>query len=92
LGIRRERFDELEEAWVVANGCEIFNTYWTRCQGGATILSDLRRSTPGISTGLEKTLDGSLADRGTPGFAELDNAAIRRAARLLAGKKLAAQK
>ena len=60
----------------IAAGAKIFNTYCARCHGGATILPDLRRSQPGIYTGLEKILDGSLADRGMPRFAELDKAAI----------------
>ena len=41
-----------------------------------TILPDLRRSSPGVYTGLEKILDGSLVERGMPRFAELDKAAV----------------
>jgi quinohemoprotein ethanol dehydrogenase len=78
----------------VAAGAKIFETYCARCHGGATILPDLRRSTPGIYTGLEKILDGSLADRGMPRFAELDKAAVAelRAYLLDERRKLAAQK
>ena len=74
-------------------GAKIFNTYCARCHGGATILPDLRRSTPGIYTGLEKILDGSLAERGMPRFAELDKAAVASCARMLdERRKLAAEK
>ena len=57
-------------------GAKIFSTYCVRCHGGATILPDLRRSTPGIYAGLDKILDGSLVERGMPRFAELDKPAI----------------
>ena len=75
-------------------GAKIFNTYCMRCHGGATILPDLRRSTPGTYTALDKILDGSLVDRGMPRFAELDTAAIAelRAYLLDERRKLAAQK
>ena len=78
----------------IAAGARIFNTYCARCHGGATILPDLRRSTPGTYTALEKILDGSLADRGMPRFAELDKAAIAelRAYLLDERRKLAAEK
>ena len=78
----------------ISAGAKIFETYCARCHGGATILPDLRRSTPGIYNGLEKILDGSLADRGMPRFAELDKAAVAelRAYLLDERRKLAAQK
>ncbi|MGE0862437.1 MAG: PQQ-dependent dehydrogenase, methanol/ethanol family [Vicinamibacterales bacterium] len=60
----------------IAAGAKIFGTYCARCHGGATILPDLRRSSPGIYNGLDKILDGSLVERGMPRFAELDRAAI----------------
>jgi mono/diheme cytochrome c family protein len=72
---------------------KIFETYCARCHGGATILPDLRRSTPAIYNGLEKILDGSLAERGMPRFAELDKTAIAelRAYLLDERRKLAAE-
>jgi quinohemoprotein ethanol dehydrogenase len=78
----------------IAAGAKIFTTYCARCHGGATILPDLRRSTPGIYNGLEKILDGSLADLGMPRFAELDKAAVAelRAYLLDERRKLAAEK
>jgi quinohemoprotein ethanol dehydrogenase len=60
----------------IAAGSKIYNTYCSRCHGGATVLPDLRRSTPGVLNGLEKILDGSMVERGMPRFAELDRAAI----------------
>jgi quinohemoprotein ethanol dehydrogenase len=60
----------------IAAGAKIFTTYCARCHGGATILPDLRRSTPGTYSALEKVLDGSLAERGMPRFAELDKSAV----------------
>jgi quinohemoprotein ethanol dehydrogenase len=78
----------------ISAGAKIFSTYCARCHGGATILPDLRRSTPGTYTALEKILDGSLAERGMPRFAELDKAAIAelRAYLLDERRKLAAEK
>jgi quinohemoprotein ethanol dehydrogenase len=78
----------------IAAGEKIFNTYCARCHGGATILPDLRRSTPGTYTALEKILDGSLAERGMPRFAELDPTAIGelRVYLLEQRRKLAAEK
>jgi quinohemoprotein ethanol dehydrogenase len=78
----------------IAAGAKIFNTYCARCHGGATVLPDLRRSTPGTYTALEKILDGSLAERGMPRFAELDKAAIAelRAYLLDERRKLATEK
>ena len=78
----------------VAAGAKIFSTYCARCHGGATILPDLRRSTSGTYTALEKILDGSLAERGMPRFAELDKPAIAelRAYLLDERRKLAEQK
>jgi len=71
-----------------------FNTYCVRCHGGATILPDLRRSTPAVLSGLEKILDGALLERGMPRFGELDRAAVGelRAYLLEERKKLAAQR
>lgn len=60
----------------IAAGQKLFNTYCQRCHGGATVLPDLRRSTPGILNGLEKILDGSMVERGMPRFAEFDRAMI----------------
>ena len=78
----------------IAAGAKIFNTYCVRCHGGATVLPDLRRSTPGTYTALEKILDGSLAERGMPRFAELDKAAVAelRAYLLDERRKLALEK
>ncbi len=78
----------------ITAGAKIFETYCARCHGGATILPDLRRSTPGTYTALEKILDGSLAERGMPRFAELDKAAVAelRAYLLDERRKLAAEK
>ncbi len=78
----------------IAAGAKIFNTYCVRCHGGATVLPDLRRSTPGTYAGLEKILDGSLAERGMPRFAELDQTAVAelRAYLLDERRKLATQK
>jgi hypothetical protein len=57
------------------------------------VLPDLRRSMPATYTALEKILGGSLADRGMPGFPELDKAAIAelRAYLLDERRKLAAE-
>jgi quinohemoprotein ethanol dehydrogenase len=60
----------------VSAGAKIFNTYCQRCHGGATVLPDLRRSTPAVLSGLEKILDGSMVERGMPRFAELDKSAV----------------
>ena len=38
----------------ITAGAKIFATYCARCHGGATILPDLRRSTPGTYTGARK--------------------------------------
>ncbi len=54
----------------------LYATYCVRCHGGATILPDLRRSTPAVLAGLEKILDGALVERGMPRFGELDKPAI----------------
>jgi len=78
----------------IAAGEKLFNTYCVRCHGGATILPDLRRSTPAVLTGLEKILDGALLERGMPRFGELDRAAVGelRAYLLEERRKLAATK
>jgi quinohemoprotein ethanol dehydrogenase len=78
----------------IAAGAKIFENYCARCHGGATVLPDLRRSQPAIYTGLDRILDGSLAERGMPRFAELDRAAVAelRAYLLDERRKLAAQK
>ncbi len=60
----------------IAAGAKIFAAYCVRCHGGATVLPDLRRSTPGIYAGLDKILDGSLVERGMPRFEDLDQPAI----------------
>lgn len=60
----------------IAAGAKIYTTYCSRCHGGATVLPDLRRSTPSVLNGLEKILDGSLVERGMPRFAELDRRAV----------------
>ena len=60
----------------IAAGAKLYATYCVRCHGGATILPDLRRSTPAVLAGLEKILDGALVERGMPRFAELDKPAI----------------
>ena len=78
----------------IAAGEKLFNTYCVRCHGGATILPDLRRSTPAVLAGLEKILDGALVERGMPRFGELDSPAVAelRAYLIDERKKLAAQK
>ena len=63
---------------------KLFNTYCVRCHGGATILPDLRRSTPAVLAGLEKILDGALVERGMPRFARARQAGGRGAARVSA--------
>ena len=60
----------------IAAGAKLYATYCVRCHGGATILPDLRRSTPAVLAGLEKILDGALVERGMPRFGELDKPAI----------------
>jgi len=78
----------------ITAGAKIFETYCARCHGGGTVLPDLRRSQPAIYTGLDKILDGSLAERGMPRFAELDRTAVAelRAYLLDERRKLAAEK
>jgi quinohemoprotein ethanol dehydrogenase len=61
----------------IAAGAKIYSTYCARCHGGATVLPDLRRSTPAVLNGLEKILDGSMVERGMPRFAELDRTAVQ---------------
>ena len=77
----------------IAAGAKLYATYCVRCHGAATILPDLRRSTPAVLAGLEKILDGALVERGMPRFAELDKPAIAelRAYLLEERRKLAAQ-
>ncbi|MBM3780681.1 MAG: PQQ-dependent dehydrogenase, methanol/ethanol family [Acidobacteria bacterium] len=60
----------------IAAGGKIYSTYCARCHGGATVLPDLRRSTPAVLNGLERILDGSMVERGMPRFAELDKPAV----------------
>jgi mono/diheme cytochrome c family protein len=60
----------------IAAGQKLFSSYCQRCHGGATVLPDLRRSTPAVLGGLDKILDGSLVERGMPRFAEFDRAMI----------------
>jgi quinohemoprotein ethanol dehydrogenase len=78
----------------IAAGAKIFTTYCARCHGDATLLPDLRRSTPGTYAALEKILDGSLAERGMPRFVELEKPAVAelRAYLLDERRKLAAEK
>jgi hypothetical protein len=47
-----------------------------RCHGGATVLPDLRRSTPAVLNGLDKILDGAMVERGMPRFGEFDRTMI----------------
>jgi hypothetical protein len=54
----------------------LYATYCVRCHGGATILPDLRRSTPAVINGLDRILDGALVERGMPRFAEFDKTMI----------------
>ena len=58
----------------ITAGAKLYATYCVRCHGGATILPDLRRSTPAVLAGLEKILDGALVERGMPRFGEFDKA------------------
>ena len=58
----------------IAAGAKLFATYCQRCHGGATLLPDLRRSTPAVLAGLEQILDGALAERGMPRLPEFDKA------------------
>jgi quinohemoprotein ethanol dehydrogenase len=60
----------------IASGAKLYSTYCVRCHGGATVLPDLRRSSPSVLQGLDKILDGSLVERGMPRFGELDRNAI----------------
>ena len=60
----------------IVAGSKLYATYCVRCHGGATILPDLRRSTPAVINGLPQILDGALAERGMPRFAEFDKAMI----------------
>jgi quinohemoprotein ethanol dehydrogenase len=78
----------------IAAGAKIYSTYCSRCHGGATVLPDLRRSTPSVLNGLEKILDGSMVERGMPRFAELDRRAVAQLRGFLLDerRKLAAEK
>ena len=60
----------------IASGAKLFATYCARCHGEATLLPDLRRSTPAVLNGLEKILDGALVERGMPRFGEFDRTMI----------------
>ena len=60
----------------IASGEKLFNSYCVRCHGGATVLPDLRRSTPAVLNGLDKILDGAMIERGMPRFAEFDRTMI----------------
>jgi quinohemoprotein ethanol dehydrogenase len=77
----------------VAAGAKLYSTYCVRCHGGATVLPDLRRSTPAVLNGLDKILDGALVERGMIRFPEFDKTMIAqvRAYLLDERKKLAAQ-
>jgi len=78
--LRIERAPEVPEtvptAADIAAGAKLYNTYCMRCHSGATVLPDLRRSAPTVLNGLDKILDGALAERGMPRFAEFDKAMI----------------
>ena len=78
----------------ISAGAKIYGTYCVRCHGGATVLPDLRRSTPSVLSALEKILDGSMVERGMPRFAELDKPAVGqlRAYLLDERRKLAAER
>jgi quinohemoprotein ethanol dehydrogenase len=78
----------------IAAGSKIYATYCVRCHGGATVLPDLRRSTPSVLNGLEQILDGSLLERGMPRFGELDKQAVAQLRGFLLDerRKLAAEK
>ncbi|HWI17692.1 MAG TPA: PQQ-dependent dehydrogenase, methanol/ethanol family [Vicinamibacterales bacterium] len=78
----------------IAAGSKIYSTYCSRCHGGATVLPDLRRSSPSVLNGLEKILDGSMVERGMPRFAELDRRAVAQLRGFLLDerRKLAAEK
>ena len=58
----------------ITAGGKLYATYCVRCHGGATVLPDLRRSSPSVLNGLEKILDGAMVERGMPRFAEFDKA------------------
>ncbi|HYE85730.1 MAG TPA: PQQ-dependent dehydrogenase, methanol/ethanol family [Vicinamibacterales bacterium] len=78
----------------IAAGAKLFAAYCVRCHGGATVLPDLRRSTPGILNGLDKILDGAMVERGMPRFGEFDRTMIGqlRAYLLDERRKLAAER
>jgi len=78
----------------IASGTKLFATYCARCHGDATLLPDLRRSTPAVLNGLDKILDGALAERGMPRFPEFDKTMIAelRAYLLDERRKLAASR
>jgi quinohemoprotein ethanol dehydrogenase len=78
----------------IGSGSKLYSTYCARCHGGATVLPDLRRSTPAVLNGLDKILDGALVERGMPRFAEFDQTMIAelRAYLLDERRKLAAQR
>ncbi len=61
----------------IAAGAKLYATHCQRCHGGATVLPDLRTSSPAIYGSYEKILiDGALAERGMPRFEYLDGAAV----------------
>jgi quinohemoprotein ethanol dehydrogenase len=60
----------------ITSGGKLFATYCARCHGEATLLPDLRRSTPAVLNGLDKILDGALVERGMPRFGEFDKTMI----------------
>ena len=60
----------------IAAGSKLYSSYCVRCHGGATVLPDLRRSTPSVLNGLDKILDGALVERGMPRFPEFNAAMI----------------
>jgi len=61
----------------IAAGAKLFTTYCARCHGGATVLPDLRRSTPAVYRSYERILlEGALSERGMPRFEYLDRPAV----------------
>ena len=77
----------------IAAGAKIYAAYCVRCHSTATVLPDLRRSTPAVLNGLEKIVHDGFVDRGMPAFPEIDKTMVAqlRAYLLDERKKLAAQ-
>ena len=85
--------DNAQTAADIAAGAKLYASYCVRCHGGATVLPDLRRSAPAVLNGLDKILDGALAERGMPRFPEFNRAMVAqlRAYVLDERRKLAAE-